>query len=188
MKKSGFDNNNYLIGQLSKLFEQIMLVSNIDFDEGEISRMSEFFVDGVIFDRMSIPQTPEDLTTELRDIRKLLNTIIQSVDSGFEKSIKKVDNIYQNIEKLKKFREKYPIYVNPNHPIDCLKFYNKLNKEEYDFSETGELLGLTRQTISTHFNNGMFLKVNPTNGKKISKESIYLYFVKRNFLSPKVKK
>jgi len=181
MNKNELENDFYLLGNLSKLLELLIYVSNSDLDEVEILSKSEFFVDGVVFDRLSNLQSVEDVYSDLTRVRKHINVLLQSIDTGFEKSINKIDNIFKSLRKFDDFREHYPYYVRLNHPEDCIKFYEKLDQDDYNFIETGELLGITRQTVSKYFQDGTFIKDNNKKSNRISKKSIYLFFVKQNW-------
>jgi hypothetical protein len=68
--------------------------------------------------------------------------------------------------------------VKSKHPKEAIKFFDKLDKEdlEYTYSKAGELLGLTRQTIGTYVKNDSHGFRN-TGKKKVTKMEIYNYYV-----------
>lgn len=167
------------IHHMDMLFKYIRLISNSDYDIEDIQFKSQFFVDNLINDYMSLPSSEETLKDSIHKMKKTITIILNSIEKGFEISIDLLDKNTNILKKLEKFRKQYPTYVRTNHPKEFLDFYKKLKKDEYDFSETGSILGLSRQTISKYVKNN---EIGSTNNKKVSKENIYVFFVKKNWI------
>jgi predicted transcriptional regulator len=171
---------------LNSLFNHIKYISNSDFDLEDIERKSTTFVDFITSDYITYPNSKEQIKSSIKRMRELTKILLTSIDKGFEKSLKKIDTIYSKIDEIQKFTETNPTFLSINDPIECKRFYKKLDKEEYTQVEVSELLGITRQTISNYFKSGKFGNFKTKGKNKITKEGLYIYF-STEFLKKKKK-
>ena len=119
---------------LNSLFNHIKYFSNSDFDLEDIERKSTTFVDLITSDYIIYPNSKEQIKTSIKRMRELTKTLLTSIDKGFENSLKKIDTIYSKIEEFEKFTDTNPTFVSLNDPIECKKFYKKLEKEEEELN------------------------------------------------------
>lgn len=171
---------------LNSLFNHLRYVSNSDFDIEDIERKSTTFVDLITSDYITYPNSKEQIKSSIKRMRELTKTLLTCIDKGFENSLKRIDTIYSKIEEFEKFTDTNPTFVSLNDPIECKRFYKKLNKDEYTHKEVSEILVMTRQTISKYYHSGKFGKYKTEGKNKISKEGLYRYYVE-DFLKKKKK-
>lgn len=162
---------------INNLFNYIKYAANSELDNNDIEFMSSQFVDSMVLGYISHPDSKDRAKSQIERMRKLIDILLMTIDKGFEKSLNRVDEVYRKIERFERFSENYPPYVIINHSQKCLLFFKKLNKEEYGYSETGELLGISRQTVSNYVKDGKFGSDKTIGKKKITKEGLYLFFV-----------
>jgi len=166
---------------LDTILKHLNFLSHVELDEEDIKDIeisSNKYTDIKVMDFLSVDGTsPEIVKDEILRLKTTTNLILNSIEKGFEKSSEKLDDIFKKIKGFEKFHENYPPYVKLNHPEEGLKFYKKLKKEEYNYSEVSNLIGgKTRQLISTEHQRGKF-GVYDGKKKKISKEKLYTYFI-----------
>jgi len=162
---------------LNSLFNHIKYISNSDFDFEEIERRSTTFVDFITSDYITYPNSKEQIKNSIKRMRELTKTLLTCIDKGFENSLKKIDTIYNKIDEIQKFTETNPTFLSINDPVECKRFYKKLDKDEYNHIEVSKLLGTTRQTISNYFKSGKFGNFKTIGKNKITKEGLYRYYV-----------
>lgn len=171
--------NNQHIHNLEMLFNHIKYVSNSDFDLDDIEFKSSLFVDTTVSQLTNFSDSKQEVILSVERMRKTISVLLISIDKGFEKSLVKIDDIYNKIEDIQKFKTKHPIYVNVNDPEEGKRFLKKLIKEEYNYTKSGELLGLTRQTISKLVKENRFGVMKTGSKKILSKEQLYIFYIKR---------
>ena len=162
---------------LNSLFNHLRYVSNSDFDIEDIERKSTTFVDLITSDYITYPNSKEQIKSSIKRMRELTKTLLTCIDKGFENSLKRIDTIYSKIEEFEKFTDTNPTFVSLKDPIECKKFYKKVEKEEYTHIEVSKILNITRQTISNYYHSGKFGKFKTKGKNKITKEGLYRYFV-----------
>lgn len=172
------DSSYYQNQFLENIFKNIRSLSQMELDNDDMSEIEESsnkFTDILVMDYLKFEGTnPEIVKSELSRILSTIKIILTSIEKGFEKSNSKLDDIFKKIKGFEKFHENYPHYVKLNHPEEGLKFYKKLTKDEYNYTELSKLLGGSRQLISRRHEKGYF---GVYKKGKISKEKVYKYYI-----------
>jgi predicted DNA-binding protein YlxM (UPF0122 family) len=160
-----------------RLIRSIILMSNDEIDENEIAELVNKNLSPMALMNLSAPNSSivikENLQRVIATSRLLLNSIIKESEA----IIKDVDKQKNILKVINKFNEKYPFYVDLNAPKQAINFFDSLAQDEYSFTDASQLIGLSRQTISTYVKNELngFSKYAGKN--KVTKESIYNYYV-----------
>lgn len=117
--------------------------------------------------------------------------LLQTIKSSVDKILTTLDKNVKEIKEVSDFSKDYPVYVSNQDPTDAIEFYDLLEKEDKDnkgfnFTKGAELLGISRQTLSSWVQDGLygFKK----NSRKVSKEELYRYklsnLIKKNSSNP----
>jgi predicted transcriptional regulator len=155
------------------------LVNEGEIDTDEIEHDVEVYVRTQTGIQLSVsPEHTKMIKEKLKGMRDITSHTLKSIINSFNKQIESIDDMKKDFKDIQDFRSKYPFYVKIKHPKESIKFFDKLDKEEveYTYSKAGELLGLTRQTIGTYVKNETHGFRN-TGKKRVTKQEVYIYFL-----------
>ena len=155
------------------------LVNEGEIDTDEIEHDVEVYVRTHSGIQLSVsPEHTKMIKEKLKGMRDITSYTLKSIINSFNKQIEGIDDMKKDIKDIQGFRSKYPFYVKIKHPKEAIKFFDKLDKGEveYTYSKAGELLSLTRQTIGTYVKNETHGFRN-TGKKRVTKQEVYIYFL-----------
>jgi predicted transcriptional regulator len=167
--------------QLENIFVQLAyMVNSGEIDIEEIEHDVEVYVKHYTGIHLSIsPEHTKNIKQNLKEMRDTMSHLLKSIISSLNKQIEYFDDLKSTLSHIQDFTSKYPFYVKPKHPKEAIKFYDnnlKDEKEELTYTKSGELLGLSRQSISKYVENETHGFRN-TGKKKLTKMEVYNFFV-----------
>ena len=103
---------------------------------------------------------PEEVNEAFRKIRIGTRHLLEQTEKCIDSALDNVQEFHNMLEAVLKKKEKLPDGATIGDDAETIKFINSLDKDAYNFSEAQKLIGITRQTIKKHAEDGLFsLKV-----------------------------
>ena len=124
MSSSLSTNQNH---QLNQIYLNLKYLSNDELSDEDIKNIessSKTFTDVIVTDLLRYPDTsPELVKQDLRRLVTITKIILTSIEKGFDLTLSQLNETFEKIKSIEKFRDKYPPYVRTNHPKEMLDFY-----------------------------------------------------------------
>jgi hypothetical protein len=167
--------------QLKHLFQLLREAAHWNLPAEEIEQLAENFTNSIASYYFGSVGSQSKVIEGIKRMSSFTEVLLTAVNKGFKKTLTNANSIYDTLEKIHNFQEKYPPYVSFSDSEVCKRFFGKLRRDEYSYTEASTLLrkeGLTytRQTVSKYHKLGKFGSYKSKGKDKITKEGLYNFY------------
>jgi uncharacterized protein (DUF2344 family) len=120
----------------------------------------------------------KDFTVRIKKFKQAIPNFLSELEIILDRTEKFGKDYYKFREtQMEAIKQLPPLAYELDHP-DVIAFIRKLDKDLYNYTQAGELLEITRQTLTTYTNNENHILKKKQVGKSwyITKESIVLFY------------
>lgn len=166
------DYNEFIIAIATKVITDENL---LDYDEKKLTML---FYDMAYTNSMSL----KDFTTRIKKFRQAIPNFLMTLEKVLDMAEKMGSDFYKFKENETEALKDLPPLADFLDQPEVITFIRQLDKDLYNYTEAAQLLGLTRQTVSSYTNdkNHILKKIHKGKSWYVTKESMVLYYRDRN--------
>jgi len=168
--------NDYEIEKFRSVLIGLDILTNYESNQETINDLVHKYVKSITEQSLKYQSTKRNQIDSINKTRNNILRLLNMIDEGFENSLKWVEEIYGKFDKLKKFKESHPEFMNPYDPPEVIKHFEKFKEKEYNFKGTSEIIGCCYQSVSNKVKKGE-LTPKKCGSTKIKIDDIYKYYL-----------
>lgn len=121
---------------------------------------------------------PDEVNEAFKNIRLGTRHLLEQSEKCIDSALDSVQEFHKMVKAVLKEEVKLPTGATVGDDAETIRFINSLKKDAYNFSEAQKLIGIARQTIKKHLENGLHSLKKTRIGKTdyITRENLIVYY------------